>query len=245
MRSTTPAATAVSFSSSLLLPYRGPFSILYSNCHFHPSTLWEGRGDRVRSFGHRLVDQFLRLMRAKFVGDKYAEAPTDGVWVSGGRVPSAVQSLALAQHVFRLVALIWALGLGHASIAGTVVPREVAPPPRGTNPAPTADRVVPNSPARAAQSEHGSRRRSLKRHHMSSKIALWHNSDCDDETSQDSDDDDDTSNDLNSNNDETDVPITFWLQDRVCYLIALETESAPPWIEPPSSPFPTLQRLRC
>ena len=54
---------------------------------------------------------------------------------------------------------------------------------------------------------------------MSAKIALWHNPDCDDETSQDSDDDDDTSNDLNSNNDETDVPIMFWLQDRVCYLI--------------------------
>ncbi len=72
----------------------------------------------------------------------------------------------------------------------------------------------------AAKSEHGSRRRSLKRHHVSSKIALWHNPECDDETSQDSDDDDDTSNDLNSNNDETDVPITFWLQDRVCYLIA-------------------------
>ncbi len=235
----------MSLSASLLLPYRGPFSILYSNCHFHPSTLWEGRGDRVRTFGHRLVDQILRLMRAKFVGDKQAEAPTDGVWVSGGRVPSAVQSLALAQHVFRLVALIWALSLGHASIAGTVVPREVAPRSPRTQSGPNGRPGRAQLTRCAAQSEHGSRRRSLKRHHVSSKIALWHNPDCDDETSQDSDDDDDTSNDLNSNNDETDVPITFWLQDRVCYLIALETESAPPWTETPSSPFPTLQRLRC
>ncbi len=183
--------------------------ILYSNCHFHPSTLWERRGDRVRSFGQRLVDQILRLMRATFFGDKHAEAPADGVRGSGGRVLSAVQLRSRTQHLFRLVALIWALILGHASFAGTVVPREVAPAPRGPNPAPTADRVVPDSPARAAQSEHGSRRRSLKRHHVSSKIALWHNPDCDDETSQDSDDDDDTSNDLNDNDDETDLPITI------------------------------------
>ena len=72
-----------------------------------------------------------------------------------------------------------------------------------------------------------------------SKIALWHNPDCDDETSRDSDDDDDTSNDLNDNDDETDLPIIFWLQDPVRYLIAVEAESASAWTETLSSPFPT------
>ena len=191
------------------------------------------------------MDQILRLMRAKFLGDKHAEAPADGVRGSGGRVPFVVQSPSRTQHVFRLVALIWALIFGHASLAESVVPREVSPAPRGPNPAPTADRVVPNLPARAAQSEHSSRRRALKRHHVSSKIARWHNLDSDDETSEDSDDDDDTSNDVNVDDDETDPPITLWIQDMVRYLIALEAESAPPWFEPPSSPFPTLQRLRC
>ena len=116
---------------------------------------------------------------------------------------------------------------------------------QGPDLATTVDRVVSDSHTRVAQSEHGSRPRSLKRHALSSKIALWYNPDCDDETSKDSDDDDDTSNDLNDNDDETDVPIIFWLQDLVRYLIVLEAESAPAWTETPSSPFPTQQRLRC
>jgi hypothetical protein len=152
------------------------------------------------------------------------------------------------QRVIRLVALIWALILGNASNADSRVAREVAPAPKGADVAAKLDRVLSNSQTHVAQSEHGSRKRSLKRHGVGSKIALWHNPDCDDETSQDSDDDDDTSNDLNDNDDdddETDVPILFWLQDVGRYLIALEGKSAPAWTETLYSPFPTQQRLRC
>jgi hypothetical protein len=212
------------------------------------------------------VDQLFGLMRATFLGDDRAEAPADPVrapvrWASSsvpevcvssgpsswrGTVATAcVVSPSRTQLVIRLVALIWALTLGHTSIAGSFEAREDAPGPKGPDLATTVDGVVSDSHTHVAQSEHGSHGRSLKRHGTRSKVALWHNPDCDDETSKDSDDDDDTANDLNVNDDETDVPIIFWLQDRVHYLISLEAESAPAWTETPYSPFPTQQRLRC
>jgi len=204
-------------------------------------------------------------MRTTFLGDDRAEAPADPVrgpvvWVSSlvrqvcvssgpgswrGTVATVcLVSPCLTQRVIRLVVLIWALLLGHASLAGRVAAREEACAPDGPDLAATVDRVVSDSLTRVAQLEHGSRLRSLKRHGVGSKIAHRYNPDCDDETSRDSDDDDDTSDDLNDD-DEPDVPFTVWLQDMVRYLIALEAESAPAWTETPYSPFPTHRRLRC
>jgi len=214
------------------------------------------------------VDQILRLMRATFLGDDRDEAPADPVkdavvWVllmvreasvsSGpGSWRRTVASVCLRspsrrQHVIRLVALIWVLILRQASIAGSLAAREVAPAPVGHDPAVKVDGAASDSGTHVAQSVHGSHARSLKRHGTRSKIALWHNPDCDDATSQDSDDDDDTSDDLNydDDDDDTDVPIVVWLQDMVPYLIVLEAESARAWIENLCSPFPAQQRLRC
>jgi hypothetical protein len=189
-------------------------------------------------------------MRATILGGDHAEAPADPVRGPVGAVSSLVRPVSVSssrptQGVIRLVALIWALLLGHGSIAGSLAAPEVARAPKGPDPATTVEQVVSDSQTHLAQPEHGSRKRSLKRHGVGSKIALWHNPDCDDETSQDSDDDDDTSNDVNDNDDETDVPFVFWFQDPVRYLIALEAESARVCTETPLSPFPTLQRLRC
>jgi len=204
-------------------------------------------------------------MRAMFLGDDRAEAPADPVrdpvvWVSssvrqvsvssgpgswrGTLAAVCLVSPSRTQRVIRLVALIWALLLGHASVAGSLAAREEARAPHSPDLAATVDPVVSDSHTRVAPSEHGARPRSLKRHGVGSKIALWNNPDCDDEASRDSDDDDDTSHDLNDV-DETDVPILFCLQDMVRYLIVLEAESAPAWTETPYSPFPTQQRLRC
>jgi hypothetical protein len=185
------------------------------------------------------VDENIRLVNSKISGDDLADP------VRGRVEPGSLVSLSRTQRVIRMVALFCALIFGHASIAGTAPAPDVARTPQYPDPATKVGRVAPDSHTHVAQPEHGSRHRSLKRHHVSTKIALWHNPDCDDETSNDSDDDDDTSNDLNDKDDETDPPVTFWLENRVCYLIALQAESAPFWFEPPASPFPTLQRLRC
>jgi hypothetical protein len=209
----------------------------------------------------------LRLVRAMFLRDDHAGASlADSVRESGERVPSLSQQVSASssagllrlrvasesrvsptrmQRVVELVALIWLLILGQVSMARDVGEPEVARARIDLDPARTVDGVAPECHTRVAQSEHGSRQRPLKRHHVSAKIALLHSPDSDDETSEDSDDDDDTSNDVNDNDDDTDLPIVFWLQDMVRYLIAVEAESALPWTESPSSPFPTLQRLRC
>jgi hypothetical protein len=185
------------------------------------------------------VDQILLLTRVTHLGDHRAEAPADPV-----RGPVGWASSSRMQRVTRLVALIWALILGQASVAGSLAAREVARAPKSPDLATTVDRVVCDSQTHVAQSEHGAHARSLKRHGTRSKIALWKNPDCDDETSNDTDDDDDTSNDLNDD-DETDVPIIFWLQDPVRYLIAVEAGFAPSWTETLSSPFPMYRQLRC
>jgi hypothetical protein len=181
----------------------------------------------------------MRLVSSKILGHCLADP------VQGSVEPVSVVSLSRTQRVVRLVALFCALIFGHSSIAGTAAALDAARAPQCPDPATKVDRAVPEAQTHVTQPERGSRHRSLKRHRVSTKIALWHNPDCDDETSNDSDDDDDTSNDLNDNNDETDLPIVFWLQDMVRYLIAVEAESALPWTESPSSPFPKLQRLRC
>jgi hypothetical protein len=190
-------------------------------------------------------------MRATFLGGDPAEAPADPVRDPVVSVSPLVRVVPVSsscrtQHVIRLVALIWALLLGHASIAESLAAREVARAPKGPDLAARVDQILSDSHTRAAQSEHGSRLHSHKRPSARSKIVLWYNPNGDDETSRDSDDDDDTSDDLNDDDDDdTDVPIVVWLQDLVPYMIVLEAESAPVWTETLYSPFPAQQRLRC
>jgi hypothetical protein len=66
----------------------------------------------------------------------------------------------------------------------------------------------------------------------------------DDETSDDPNDDDDNWDDLTAD-DDTDVPVISWLSEMVRYRIDLEAGHALASTQSPSSPFPTLQRLRC
>jgi hypothetical protein len=135
--------------------------------------------------------------------------------------------------------------IGRSALAGGLVAQETVRDPHSPpDPAAKLNRVQSDSHARADQAEHESRPRSLKRFGARSKIVLWKNPECDDETSNDTDDDDDTSNDLNDD-DETDVPMIFWLQDPVRYLIAVEAGFAPSWTETLSSPFPMYRQLRC
>jgi hypothetical protein len=148
------------------------------------------------------------------------------------------------QYVLQLVALIWALLLGHTSSAEDLAARDLTHPSQVSDLAAKVDQAQSDSHTLVAQSEHESRPRSLKRSGARSKIALWKNADSDDETSKDSDDDNDTSNDLNDD-DDTDVPIVFLLQGPVRYLIVVGAEFAPSWMETLASPFPTYRQLRC
>jgi hypothetical protein len=152
-------------------------------------------------------------------------------------------SPACRRCVIPLVALIWALVLGHASSADRLAARDLTRQPHISDLAAKVDQGQSDSQALVAQSEHESRPRCLKRSGARCKTALWKNPDCDDETSEDSDYDDDTSNDLDD--DDTDMPIVYWLQDPVRYLIVVEAEFAPSWTETLASPFPTYRQLRC
>jgi hypothetical protein len=195
--------------------------------------------------------------RAKFTADPHRGSAVLGslsalnIFVS--RRPSwsreIVESIRMGSptctlYVLPLVALIWALVLGHTSSVNGLAARDLTRPSQVNDLAAKVDQAQADAHTLVAQSEHESRPRSLKRSGARSKIALWKNSDCDDETSEDSDDDDDTSNDLNDD-DDTDMPIVFWIQDPVRYLIVVEAEFAPSWTETLASPFPTYRQLRC
>jgi hypothetical protein len=67
----------------------------------------------------------------------------------------------------------------------------------------------------------------------------------DDEMSDDPNDDDDAWDDLDGIYRTDDGPAIAWLPAVVRYLLDLEVESALAPIVTPSSPFPTLRRLRC
>jgi hypothetical protein len=66
----------------------------------------------------------------------------------------------------------------------------------------------------------------------------------DDGASDDPNDDDDNW-DYQSADDGTDVPVIASFSRMVCYLVDLETGYARASTQPPFSPFPTSQRLRC
>jgi hypothetical protein len=66
----------------------------------------------------------------------------------------------------------------------------------------------------------------------------------DDAASDDPNDDDDNWDDLSAD-DNSDVLVIAWSLEMVRYLDDLEAGYAPASARPTSSPFPTLQRLRC
>jgi hypothetical protein len=69
--------------------------------------------------------------------------------------------------------------------------------------------------------------------------------DPDDDGASDDPNDDDDNWDYLSADDDTNVPVIAWLPGMVYYLVDFETGYAPASTQPPFSPFPALQRLRC
>jgi len=111
-------------------------------------------------------------------------------------------------------------------------------------PVPAATTVpdVSDPPVHVAPPERRAALHSPRRHRAAPKIVPWGDPD-DDGTSDDTDDDDDTSKSLNSE-DNTDVSIIAYVQEKVSYLITLRCERVA-WTAPSSSPFLAPQRLRC
>ncbi len=185
------------------------------------------------------MDQSLPPLSEVFLGDDPAQplAGPDGdpaAWIRLGSPYLTLRSL-------RLVGLLCALILGLASISRSLAAREEASPSDGAATAVRADSGVP---------DHGARLRSGSSHRSHPRLPavpkIIHAFDPNDDTTSgepDEDDDDETSKFLNGFND-TDAPITGWLEEMApC---AIPCECAPVTrIAPPASPFLTLQRLLC
>jgi hypothetical protein len=211
----------------------------------------------------QLVRHFLPRIRTAFLGDHDAEAPADpergparrvsslgpevpvpiGTGTRHGRLAAVcLVPLRLTPLGIRLVALLWALILGQASVAGNLSVREEVPPPDNSVPAAATGWVPSGSADSLAGSENKGSLRPHKRFHAFPRIPRG-NDPNDDETSDDPNDDDDAWDDLNAH-DDTDVPMLAWLQETVPFLIAPECAPAIRPV-PPSPPFLTPQRLRC
>jgi hypothetical protein len=142
----------------------------------------------------------------------------------------------------RLVALLWALGLGQASVAGNPAAREEGSPPDNAVQTATTNRLQSGSPDSVARLVKTWHLRSHRRSHVFPRFSSGDDPN-DNETSDDPNDDDDAWDDLNGY-DDTDVPIITWLWESLPHLNA--PECAPlAWTAPTSPPFLTLQRLRC
>jgi hypothetical protein len=200
-------------------------------------------------------------MRDAFLDDDRAQAPADprrgpAAWVSSLAPEVPVPSGSTARNgtvaavclvpplltllAIRLVTLVCALILGQASTSESLAARGEAPPPDGPVQAATAVTATPScSVTRSVR---------IRPHHGTNVVPhfLRPRSDDpnDDTTSDDPNDDDDAWDDLNAD-DNTHVPVIAWRPEIVRYLIDLEAGYAPASTRPPSSPFPTLQRLRC
>jgi hypothetical protein len=172
-----------------------------------------------------------------FPGDQYAAVSRRGRLAAVSRVPLRLTPLGIC-----LVALLWALGLGQASVTGYPAAGEGGSPPDHSVQTASTNRLQSGSPdsvARLARSWH------LRSHRRSHAFPRFSSGDDpnDNETSDDPNDDDDAWDDLNGY-DDTDVPIITWFWETLPHLNA--PESAPvAWTGPLSSPFLTLHRLRC
>jgi hypothetical protein len=143
-------------------------------------------------------------------------------------------------RVLLLVAPVLALILSGASLVDGLGPRgkaSAAGPSAAVRD--TSDPAIPASPM-----QRGSTLRPGKRLHRLLEIALA-NDPTVDETSDDPADDDDAWDDLNGFED-TEAPVTAWLQESAGSPGDPEGGSVPVWAAPPLfTSFLTLQRLRC
>jgi hypothetical protein len=211
----------------------------------------------------QLVRHFLPRIREAFLDDHHAEAPADpekgpAAWVSslvpeatvprgpgtrlrllgaGRLVPPRLTPLGI-----RLLALLWALIVGQAAVAGNLATREEGPSPSNSVQTATTGKAQSGSPDRVDRLGCGWTLRWHKRLHAFPRIAPLDDPN-DDETSDDPNDDDDAWDDLNGD-DETDGPIIAWFRETVHHRYA--PEYAPiTWTAPPSLPFLMQRRLRC
>jgi hypothetical protein len=207
--------------------------------------------------------QFLPRIGTAYLGGHRAEAHADpqrgqtvrvafdlpkepgpsGPGTRQGRVAAAsVGLLRYTSHGVRLVALIGALFLAQAWVAGNPAAREQRPSRHNSVQTVPAGRVQSGSPDSVDRLVRNWNLRWHKRHVAFPKFARGDDPN-DNETSDDPNDDDDAWDDLNGD-DDTDVPIITWLWDTVPYLSP--AERAPVIATAPSSPpCQTRQRLRC
>lgn len=143
-----------------------------------------------------------------------------------------------------LMALLFALVLEAASIAGSFPRREVAPPPHIPEPATIPLRVVSDHHAGLPRPEGGWILRLGRRARTFLPVPVLDNPN-DDETSDDPADDDDAWEDLEAF-DDVEVPGPAWLPQIDRCQSECETPSGLFWpTRPPVIPFLTFQRLRC
>ena len=176
----------------------------------------------------------LRLSDAAVPSGSDARCGSGG---AGCLVPPRLRLLAIG-----LVALTWALIVGQTSIAGGLAARVETPLPESAVPAAKDVGPTPLCPvARREKARHHGRL------HVAPRFPRPRSEDLnDDETSGDpDDDDDDDTTDYVNGNDDTNAPMTAWVQEIFRYRSDLESEAGPTWTHTLSSAFPRLQRLRC
>ncbi len=143
-----------------------------------------------------------------------------------------------------LMALVYMLVLGRASIAGGLAARDMTPPPDVPDRAMTPVRALSDQPVGVARLDTRWTLRSGKRLHVF-YVTVRCDDINDDETSDDPTDDDDGWEGLNAFS-ETDSPVSALLQEIGCYQSDPETQSELLWSVPSFvTSFRTLQRLRC
>jgi hypothetical protein len=179
---------------------------------------------------------------AAWVSSSVAEVPVasgptarNGTVAAVCPVPSLITRL--ASH---LVILVWTLILGQASTSDCLAAPEEASTLEGPVRAATALRPTPSRPVAKLVRIRPYRGTNVAAHFPKPRT----NDTDDDAASDDPNDDDDNWDDLSAD-DNTDVPVIAWLLEMVRYLDDLEVGYAPASTQPSSSPFPTLQRLRC
>jgi hypothetical protein len=183
------------------------------------------------------VRLFLPRIRKVLLGVFLAETPApQGDLAAACLVPLRRTPLGIG-----VVALLWALSLGQASVAGTLAEHKGSPPPDNSVQTAATGRTQSGTPTNATRHGAGSTLRPHKRSHAFPRISRDDDSQ-DDETSDDPNDDviwDDPNDD-----DDPGMPVIAVPHETVPDL--LPTGRAPvtrPAL--PSSPLRTLERLRC
>jgi hypothetical protein len=153
------------------------------------------------------------------------------------RIPARLTSLGSL-----LAALLWAQGLGQATVAGDSAPPDSVPALADPITAASTDRGISGHLDPFARLGKSWRLRSPRHRRVVPRIVFGDDPN-DNETSDDPNDDDDAWDDYNAHED-TDVPIFGGLWEAVAYLNTSEPLLVSPAV-PPLPPFLTHQRLRC